>query len=83
MEAGSLSWTGLALRRQLRAAERLEWMQSACPVIHYRRPGGWEVVTNFGEEDAPLPPGEVVLATRPVAGSRLPGETTVWLRREA
>ncbi len=48
----------LALRRELQAEESLEWLGSpTADVVHYRRPNGWEVVTNFGAAPVPLPSG--------------------------
>jgi alpha-glucosidase len=75
----------LALRRELQGAETLEWADNTATaqpgVLHFRRPGGWEVATNFGTTPVPLPEGEVVVSSRPLEGDTLPGETTVWLRR--
>ncbi|WP_210481823.1 glycoside hydrolase family 13 protein [Naasia sp. SYSU D00948] len=71
----------LRLRRELRTAEELEWVESSGQLVHFRRPNGWEVATNFGSEPVALPEGEVLLASSPVQGFLLPAETTVWLRR--
>ncbi|WP_282837515.1 glycoside hydrolase family 13 protein [Microbacterium flavum] len=69
----------LDLRHRLQSAERLEWVETSAPeVLHYRRPNGWEIVTNFGAAAVALPAGRIVLATEPVT-DLLPGETTVWL----
>jgi len=70
----------LQLRRRLQAAEHFEWVEADGAVLHFRRPGGWDCVTNFGPDSAPLPAGQVVLSSgsTPVA-DELPGETTVWL----
>ncbi|OJX97877.1 MAG: alpha-amylase [Micrococcales bacterium 73-15] len=69
----------LRLRRELQAAETLEWVETGSEdVLRFRRPNGWEVVTNFGGEPAELPAGRVVLASRRLDGT-LPGATTVWL----
>lgn len=70
----------LRLRRELRGGELLEWAHSEMGVVHFRRPGGWEVATNFGSRPAALPAGEVLLASTPLDGNRLPADTTVWLR---
>ena len=72
----------LRLRRELQGAEELEWVRTDGDVLHFRRPGGWECVMNFGADPVPLPEGEVVLTsgTGPV-GDELPGETAVWLTR--
>ncbi len=69
----------LLLRRELQSGESLEWIETGSDqVLHFRRPNGWEIVTNFGAEAAPLPQGRIVLASSPVAAD-LPAETTVWL----
>ena len=48
----------LKLRRELQAEESLEWLSSPeSEVIHYRRPNGWEVITNFAAVPAVLPSG--------------------------
>jgi len=47
-------------------------------VLHLRRAGGWQVVSNFGVTPFPLPDGTVVLASGPLTDA-LPGESTVWL----
>ncbi|MDZ5078584.1 glycoside hydrolase family 13 protein [Nesterenkonia sp. HG001] len=71
----------LHLRRELQTDETLEWIETGRDdVLAFRRPGGWVTVTNFGEDDAALPSGEVLLASSPLVGGRLPGATTVWLR---
>ncbi len=73
--------SALRLRRELQSEESLEWVETgSADVLHYRRPNGWEVVTNFAAGPAALPEGRVVLASSPVEdGGGLPGETTVWL----
>lgn len=69
----------LALRRELQTGEELEWVESGRPdVLRFRRPGGWQVVTNFGTEPYQLA-GDVLLASSPSPGGVVPGETTVWL----
>ena len=70
----------LRARRRLQSAEHLTWVPGDDPhVVAFRRPSGWMSVTNFGERAVPLPAGEVVLASGPLDGARLPRETTVWL----
>ena len=71
----------LALRRRLQTAEELEWLETGSPdVLGFRRPNGWTSVTNFGATAVPLPDGEVLLSSAPLADGALPGGTTVWLR---
>lgn len=71
----------LALRAELQTAESLEWQGSdARSVLHFRRPNGWEIVTNFGTEAIPLPAGEVLVSSGQLSEGTLPGETTVWLK---
>ena len=69
----------LGLRRRLQAGEALAWVDTGREdVLRFARPGGWQVVANFGTEPYPLPQGTVLLASGPLDGA-LPGETTVWL----
>lgn len=79
----------LALRRSLQAEESLEWLSAPeATVVHYRRPNGWEVISNFGADDAQLPSdvdlSKVVLSSGEAgaveaAGGTIPAETTLWL----
>jgi alpha-glucosidase len=69
----------LALRRALQTTERLEWLDTGrADVLRFRRPGGWEVVTNFGAEPYPLDRVDAAITSLPLDGDRLPGEATVW-----
>jgi alpha-glucosidase len=73
--------SALGLRRRLQGAERLEWLETGRDdVLAFRRPGGWVCVTNFGDEPALLPAGEVLLASAEVRDGLLPGAATAWLR---
>lgn len=75
----------LGWRRKLQAADHLEWMPGTSgQVLHFRRPGGWRSVTNFGPRAVRLPPGTVVAASAPLEGTRLdcgvlPPDTTAWV----
>jgi alpha-glucosidase len=71
----------LTWRRELQAAESLEWMPGTNgQVLHFRRPGGWRSVTNFGPGAVPLPDGTVVVASSPLQEEGLlPADTTAWL----
>ncbi|MCS5719751.1 glycoside hydrolase family 13 protein [Herbiconiux sp. CPCC 205763] len=69
----------LALRHRLQTEERLEWIETGrADVLHFRRPNGWEVVTNFGAEPYPLDRAGVVLASELLPAGILPADTTVW-----
>ncbi|WP_458111654.1 glycoside hydrolase family 13 protein [Arthrobacter sp. R1-13] len=71
----------LRLRRELQTAEELTWHESPNgEVLHFTRPGGWHVVTNFGKEPVELPTGELLVSSGPLEDGRLPANTTVWLR---
>lgn len=70
----------LSLRHELQTTEHLEWIATGRDdVLRYRRPNGWEVVTNFGTEPYALDRGDVVVSSRALEGDALPGEATVWL----
>ncbi len=71
----------LRLRRELQTVEEFEWLDTDVPsVLHFRRPNGWETITNFGTEPVALPDGKILITSRPISDC-LPGETTLWLRR--
>ncbi|GAA1075364.1 glycoside hydrolase family 13 protein [Tsukamurella spumae] len=71
----------LALRETLQTDESLTWIEHPSPdVLAFERPNGWRSITNFGAVPVDMPDGEVLLASAPVDGSTLPGETTVWMR---
>jgi alpha-glucosidase len=72
--------TALSWRRRLRGAEELEWAHGTGQnVVHFRRPGGWQSVTNCGPDPISLPLGGVVLSSSPIYGAELPPNTTAWL----
>jgi alpha-glucosidase len=70
----------LGLRRKLQAGEELEWLDDqGGSVLHFRRPGGWECLTNFGD-DPVAPPAGMVLASGPLTDEGMLGpDTTVWV----
>jgi len=78
--------SALAWRRKLQAEESLEWLsEPGAEVVHYRRPNGWGVLSNFAATPAPLPSGvdlaKVVLTSGDPAGTgaTIAAETTLWL----
>ncbi|CAN7351884.1 glycoside hydrolase family 13 protein [Microbacterium sp. LjRoot45] len=87
----SLYRRALHLRRRLQGTERLEWVETGRDdVLHFVRPGGWHVVTNFGDDEYRLPAELVTHTSRIVLSSAdattvadardtVPGETTVWI----
>ena len=73
----------LALRRELQdKSEQMEWVgEKSDSVLHFRRPGGWEVVFNLSaEQGVEVPKGEVLLASDALEGGKLPVNTAIWLR---
>ncbi len=76
----------LALRGRLEGDETLEWEEelSDGDVLAFTRPGGWLCLTNFGEDPAPVPAGEVLLASSPLVhrdgAALVPGATTIWMQ---
>lgn len=76
----SLYRRALALRRELQTDENLEWVESGRDdVLWFRRPNGWEVVTNFGSSPYRLEGRDVLLSSAPTPDGVVAGETTVWL----
>ncbi|MFI5677251.1 glycoside hydrolase family 13 protein [Streptomyces cellulosae] len=74
--------TALRLRRKLQEGESLTWADDSPPgVVHFTRHDGWRCVTNVSGTAVPLPPGDVLLSSAPLAdgGALLGPDTTVWL----
>ena len=69
----------LGLRRKLQSGESLQWVDSADTVLHFRRPGGWESITNFDSEPVQLS-APAVISSSPLADKTvLPTDTTAWI----
>ncbi|WP_411734102.1 glycoside hydrolase family 13 protein [Paeniglutamicibacter sp.] len=78
--------SALAWRRKLQTTESLHWVSPPdATLAHYRRPNGWEVLTNFGTDPLGLPrtidPSRIVLASGGPAGPvvHIESETTLWI----
>ena len=77
----SLYRDALALRRSTPALQGdFAWIGAPDGCLAFRRGADFVVVTNFSELPAPLPDGEVLLASAPLTGAELPGNASVWLR---
>ncbi|WP_345751860.1 glycoside hydrolase family 13 protein [Microbacterium rhizophilus] len=83
----SLYRRALGLRHDLQSGEQLDWIETGRDdVLRFRRPNGWQVVTNFGTEPYELGPselasgdGEVVLSSDGGTAGSVPAETTIWI----
>jgi len=70
------------LRRELLVGRAdFELLGSNDEVLAFRRGADFSCTVNMGDEAVPLAPGEVLLASQPVAGGMLPPDTAVWMRR--
>ncbi len=59
------------------------WIGSPDDTLAFRRGDDLVVAVNFGTVPAPMPPGQVVLASGPLDGDGvLPANTAVWVREE-
>ncbi len=71
----------LAARRTLPTEPELRWVETGDDqVVHFARAGGWHCLANFAGPPHPLPTGQVIIASGPLPGGRLPADTTVWVR---
>ncbi|MGQ0837948.1 glycoside hydrolase family 13 protein [Actinokineospora sp.] len=62
------------------AGHQLEWYGAPPGCFAFRRKGGGLICAlNTSPAPVPLPPGDIVLASGPMAGTQLPPETSVWL----
>ena len=57
----------------------LEWVDGFGDDVVAFRNGSLLVVANLGEDAVELPAGEVLVASGPLDGERLPTDTTVWI----
>jgi len=56
------------------------WIDAPESCLAYRRGSGFVVVVNAGDQPAPLPSGDVALASGPLSDGLLPPDTAVWIR---
>ena len=70
----------IALRSELLGDNSFRWIHTDDNVLHYERNGGWQVITNFGDEPVAMPAGEVLICSAEHNGKELPGNATAWLR---
>ncbi|PWW56201.1 glycoside hydrolase family 13 protein [Actinokineospora spheciospongiae] len=62
------------------AGTELEWYGAPPGCFAFRRKGGGLICAlNTSDAPVPLPPGQILLASGPMAGEELPPETAVWL----
>ena len=85
-EPASMLWLyrdALRLRRelpQLGAGDgELIWTGEEADVLGFTRGRGFVCMVNTGTVPVPLPPGEVVLASRPLEGNLLPADAAAWI----
>ncbi|NJP66352.1 alpha-amylase family glycosyl hydrolase [Streptomyces spiramenti] len=76
----SLYRQALRIRRELRTAGPVTWLELGPELLAFARPSGWTSVTNFGDTPVELPAGEVLLSSQPLRDGLLPGDGTAWLR---
>ena len=70
----------LRLRREHDLAlGELEWIEGFGAAIVAFRSGGIRVIANTGSDAIELPDGDILVASEPITGRTLPGDTTVWL----
>jgi alpha-glucosidase len=61
----------------------LRWCTADGPVLDFVRPHAGmalRCVVNLGNDPVVLPPGEMLVASRPLDAGRLPVDAAVWLR---
>jgi alpha-glucosidase len=58
----------------------MTWIDVNDDVLAFTRPGNFGCYVNFGEEIELPADSEVLLASGPLVGNKLPTDTAVWLR---
>ncbi|MEM9607741.1 MAG: glycoside hydrolase family 13 protein [Actinomycetota bacterium] len=73
--------TALGLRSEHLVADiDLEWIDVPGDVVSFRRGSGVVCTVNLGAEPLDVAGGDVLLASSPLDGDRLPSDTAVWTR---
>jgi alpha-glucosidase len=49
-------------------------------VFHFKRPNGWQSITNFGSKPVKLPEGELLITSQPLVDGKLGPNTTAWIK---
>ena len=71
----------LKLRRELQTVEKLKWVWHFNKnVLHFKRPNGWQSITNFGSKPVKLPKGKLLISSAPVVDGKLPANATAWIQ---
>ena len=71
----------IGLRHRLQGSLDLTWVDATPDVVHFERPGGWQSITNLGQQSVTLPAGDVVLSSDPIIERQLPPDTSAWITR--
>ncbi|MEY4079012.1 MAG: hypothetical protein RIS80_781 [Actinomycetota bacterium] len=72
----------LRMRRELVCAEEMVWVKHWFNrnVLHFKRPNGWQSITNFGDRPVKLPKGRLLATSQPLVDGKLGSNTTAWLK---
>jgi alpha-glucosidase len=72
----------IKLRRNLQTAEDLTWVKHwlSPKLLHFKRPNGWQSITNFGSKPAKMPAGKVLATSKPLVDGKLPANATAWVK---
>lgn len=72
----------LRIRKDLVCEEKLTWVKHWLNnnVLHFKRPNGWQSITNFGTKPIKLPKGQVLISSQPLVDGKIAPNTTVWLQ---
>ena len=57
----------------------MDRQEGRADVLHFARPSGWEVITNFGTEPYSIDPGPRLITSSPTLPGTVRGETTAWV----
>ncbi len=72
----------LRIRRELVCDEQMTWVKHWFNrnILHFKRPNGWQSITNFGTKPVSLPKGRLLVTSQPLLEGKLGPNTTAWLK---
>jgi alpha-glucosidase len=71
----------MKFRKSLITEESITWHETSDKeVLHFSRPNGWHCIINFNGANFPMPAGEILISSAPLAENSISAGTAVWFK---